>query len=95
MSAGMYTAAIPATVHCDRLIEAQVGGVKDFARAKDLNKEVYDFLATATAKVCGYIFISSDAESDFTLSTALISGVLALVSSTRSFSRTMPSRAVS
>ena len=51
MSAGMDTAAVPTTVHCDHLIEAQVGGVKDLARAIDINKEVYDFLATATAKV--------------------------------------------
>jgi hypothetical protein len=51
MSAGMDTAAVPTTVHCDHLIEAQVGGAKDLARAVDINKEVYDFLATATAKV--------------------------------------------
>ncbi|KAF9562098.1 aconitase [Agrocybe pediades] len=50
MSAGMDTAAVPTTVHCDHLIEAQVGGVKDLARANAINKEVYDFLATATAK---------------------------------------------
>ncbi|KAJ7773506.1 aconitate hydratase [Mycena olivaceomarginata] len=50
MSAGMPTAAVPTTVHCDHLIEAQIGGVKDLARAIDINKEVYDFLATATAK---------------------------------------------
>ena len=51
MSAGMDTAAVPTTVHCDHLIEAQIGGVKDLARAISINKEVYDFLATATAKV--------------------------------------------
>jgi aconitate hydratase len=50
MSAGLPTVAVPTTVHCDHLIEAQVGGDKDLARAKDINKEVYDFLATATAK---------------------------------------------
>ncbi|KAF9451562.1 aconitate hydratase [Macrolepiota fuliginosa MF-IS2] len=50
MSAGMDTAAVPTTVHCDHLIEAQIGGVKDLQRAIDINKEVYDFLATATAK---------------------------------------------
>ena len=50
MSAGMDTAAVPTTVHCDHLIEAQVGGVKDLQRAININKEVYDFLATATAK---------------------------------------------
>jgi aconitate hydratase len=37
-------------VHCDHLIQAQVGGEKDLARAIDINKEVYDFLATACAK---------------------------------------------
>ncbi|KAL5637592.1 hypothetical protein ACGC1H_004115 [Rhizoctonia solani] len=50
MSAGMPTTAVPTTVHCDHLIEAQVGGAKDLARAININKEVYDFLATATAK---------------------------------------------
>ncbi|CAE6366604.1 aconitate hydratase 1 [Rhizoctonia solani AG-1 IB] len=50
MSAGMPTTAVPTTVHCDHLIEAQVGGAKDLARAIDINREVYDFLATATAK---------------------------------------------
>jgi hypothetical protein len=34
MSAGMPTVAVPSTVHCDHLIEAQVGGEKDLARAK-------------------------------------------------------------
>ena len=51
MSSGMDTVAVPSTVHCDHLIEAQVGGEKDLARAVQLNKEVYEFLATATAKV--------------------------------------------
>jgi aconitate hydratase len=50
MSAGINTTAVPTTVHCDHLIEAQVGGVKDLARAISLNKEVFDFLATASAK---------------------------------------------
>jgi len=50
MSAGISEVAVPTTVHCDHLIEAQVGGEKDLARAKDINKEVYDFLATASAK---------------------------------------------
>ncbi|ORX77976.1 aconitate hydratase [Basidiobolus meristosporus CBS 931.73] len=50
ISAGLPTVAVPSTVHCDHLIEAQLGGPKDLARAKDINKEVYDFLASATAK---------------------------------------------
>ncbi|RDL30444.1 Aconitate hydratase, mitochondrial [Venustampulla echinocandica] len=50
MSAGMPSVANPTTVHCDHLIEAQVGGAKDLARAEEINKEVYDFLATSCAK---------------------------------------------
>ncbi|AQZ17447.1 ACO1 (YLR304C) [Zygosaccharomyces parabailii] len=50
MSANLPEVAKPLTVHCDHLIQAQIGGEKDLARAKSLNKEVYDFLATATAK---------------------------------------------
>ena len=46
----MDTAAVPTTVHCDHLIEAQVGGAKDLARAISINKEVYDFLSSACAK---------------------------------------------
>ncbi|CAR30007.1 ZYRO0G22154p [Zygosaccharomyces rouxii] len=50
MSAGLPEVAKPVTVHCDHLIQAQIGGEKDLARAKELNKEVYDFLASATSK---------------------------------------------
>ena len=50
MSAGMPSVANPSTVHCDHLIEAQVGGPKDLARAISINKEVYDFLSSACAK---------------------------------------------
>lgn len=50
MSAGMPSVATPTTVHCDHLIEAQIGGEKDLARAQDINKEVYDFLSSACAK---------------------------------------------
>ncbi|KAI5842589.1 putative mitochondrial aconitate hydratase [Morchella snyderi] len=50
MSAGMPKVATPSTVHCDHLIEAQIGGAKDLARAEEINKEVYDFLSSACAK---------------------------------------------
>jgi aconitate hydratase len=50
MSAGMPSVANPTTVHCDHLIEAQFGGPKDLARAQEINKEVYNFLATSCAK---------------------------------------------
>ncbi|KAM7353342.1 mitochondrial aconitase 1 [Cochliomyia hominivorax] len=50
ISSGLKKVAVPSTVHCDHLIEAQVGGAQDLARAKDLNQEVYKFLASACAK---------------------------------------------
>jgi len=50
ISSGLPRVAVPSTIHCDHLIEAQVGGEVDLARAKDINKEVYDFLASAGAK---------------------------------------------
>ena len=42
--------AVPSTIHCDHLIQAQVGGEADLARAKDMNAEVYNFLQSAGAK---------------------------------------------
>jgi len=50
MTAGLPEVAVPTTVHCDHLIEAQIGGAKDLARAVATNKEVYDFLASCSAK---------------------------------------------
>lgn len=42
--------AVPTTVHCDHLIQARVGAVSDMAQALDENKEVYDFLKSASNK---------------------------------------------
>ncbi|KAK5641549.1 hypothetical protein RI129_010096 [Pyrocoelia pectoralis] len=50
ISSGLKRVAVPSTIHCDHLIEAQVGGEKDLARAKTQNKEVYDFLSSAGNK---------------------------------------------
>lgn len=50
ISSGLPRVAAPSTIHCDHLIQAQVDGVKDLKRAKDINKEVYDFLESAGAK---------------------------------------------
>uniref|UniRef100_A0A1I7YVK7 Aconitate hydratase, mitochondrial n=1 Tax=Steinernema glaseri TaxID=37863 RepID=A0A1I7YVK7_9BILA len=50
ISSGLPKVAVPSTIHCDHLIEAQVGGEKDLSRAKDLNKEVYNFLSSAGNK---------------------------------------------
>ncbi|CAH1274083.1 ACO2 [Branchiostoma lanceolatum] len=50
ISSGLPKVAVPSTIHCDHLIEAQIGGDEDLSRAKDINKEVYNFLQTAAAK---------------------------------------------
>lgn len=50
ISSGLPKVAVPSTIHCDHLIEAQLGGKEDLSRAKDTNKEVYNFLSTAGAK---------------------------------------------
>jgi aconitate hydratase len=47
---GRDKAAVPSTVHCDHLIQAKVGAVEDLATAMDVNKEVYDFLASISNK---------------------------------------------
>jgi aconitate hydratase len=50
MSAKIPEVAVPSTVHCDHLIQASVGADKDLQVAEDLNKEVYDFLRSASMK---------------------------------------------
>jgi aconitate hydratase len=49
-SAGRKTTAVPSTVHCDHLIQAQVGAKDDLLRANEENKEVYDFLESISQK---------------------------------------------
>ncbi|MBT8382181.1 MAG: aconitate hydratase [Ignavibacteria bacterium] len=50
MSAGRKESAVPATVHCDHLIQAQVGAKDDLLRANEENKEVFDFLESISRK---------------------------------------------
>lgn len=50
ISSGLSRVSVPSTIHCDHLIEAQVGSARDLQQAKDTNKEVYNFLATAAEK---------------------------------------------
>ena len=50
MSAGIPRVAVPSTVHCDHLIQAEVGSKNDLLRATEDNKEVYDFLASVSQK---------------------------------------------
>jgi aconitate hydratase len=50
MQAGRPQVAVPSTVHCDHLIQAKVGAVEDLHTAVDVNREVYDFLASVSDK---------------------------------------------
>lgn len=47
---GRDKVAVPSTVHCDHLIQAKTGAQQDLATALDVNKEVYDFLASISNK---------------------------------------------
>src|SRR3546814_16649585 len=42
MTAGLDEVAVPSTVHCDHLIQAKVGSIKDLAVAVDPNQAVYE-----------------------------------------------------
>jgi len=50
LSSGRKRTAVPTTVHCDHLIRAYQGAKEDMRTAMDENREVYDFLATSSAK---------------------------------------------
>ena len=50
MTAGVPEVQVPATVHCDHLIQARVDGKTDLQVAEDGNAEVYDFLRTVSAR---------------------------------------------
>ncbi len=50
MQAGRPEVAVPATVHCDHLIQARKGSLLDNQVAGTENKEVYDFLRSVSAK---------------------------------------------
>src|SRR5271156_5571951 len=50
MQAGRPQVAVPSTVHCDHLIQARDGATTDLQVAKDVNLEVYDFLASVSDK---------------------------------------------
>jgi aconitate hydratase len=50
MTAGLPRVAVPSTVHCDHLIQAETGAVHDLAVANESNREVYEFLRTVSAK---------------------------------------------
>ncbi len=50
MTAGLDEAEVPATVHCDHLIQARVDAKTDLLAAVEGNAEVYDFLESVSAR---------------------------------------------
>ncbi|KAH8359711.1 hypothetical protein KR093_008462 [Drosophila rubida] len=50
ISSGLSKVAVPSTIHCDHLIQAQLCGEADLKRSLEENKEVFDFLQTSSAK---------------------------------------------
>jgi aconitate hydratase len=50
ISSGRDDTAVPTTVHCDHLIQAYQGAAKDMETAQVTNREVYDFLRSASAR---------------------------------------------
>lgn len=50
MTCGRSQVAVPSSVHCDHLIQAKTGATEDLATANEVNKEVYEFLASISNK---------------------------------------------
>lgn len=50
MQAGRPKVAVPSTVHCDHLIQAESGATADLTKALDKNKEVFGFLSSVSNK---------------------------------------------
>lgn len=50
MNSGREQSAVPATVHCDHLIQAWKGAAEDLGKACITNREVYDFLQSVSDK---------------------------------------------
>ena len=50
MNAGKESSNVPATIHCDHLIQAYKGAEEDLKNAININKEVYDFLQSVAKK---------------------------------------------
>lgn len=50
MNAGKQKTVVPSTVHCDHLIQADIGAAEDLNEALKQNNEVYDFLTDVSAK---------------------------------------------
>ncbi|KAF8323294.1 aconitate hydratase [Clavulina sp. PMI_390] len=50
MTCGLTSSAVPTSIHCDHLIQANTGADADLQRSISNNKEVFDFLESAARK---------------------------------------------
>ena len=50
ISSKISKVAVPSTIHCDHLIQGRDGSKQDLERAIETNREVYNFLSSASAK---------------------------------------------
>ncbi len=50
MNAGRDHSAVPASIHCDHLIQAREGALRDLATANSSNREVFQFLKQVAGK---------------------------------------------
>lgn len=60
ISSGLPQVAVPSTIHCDHLIQAQLGGIPDLKRANDLNKEVFPSKYSFLRSIHPLYFMKSD-----------------------------------
>lgn len=95
ISSGLPKVAVPSTIHCDHLIEAQRGGAEDLARAKVRDGRtslscLHTMRTLALFRSPTKKFTSSCRRQ--ATSMALVSGSRVAASFTRSSSRTTPSR---
>ena len=50
MTCQLPSTAVPSSIHCDHLIRAESGAEEDLAKAIEKNKEIFDFLESASRK---------------------------------------------
>ena len=50
MTCRLPSTAVPSSIHCDHLIQAQTGAESDLSRSIEANREVFDFLESAAKK---------------------------------------------
>lgn len=50
VSGGIPSVQVPSTIHCDHLIQAEVGAIEDLKKSRLVNAEVFEFLKAVSSK---------------------------------------------